>query len=151
MVKAPLMRRAGMPGVPDADFIDDMLRRFGRIGMRPSLGTEVLAWAPAIELTEVDDEFVVTAELPGIGLEDVNVKLENNVLTLWGTKTGMKEEKDGRCYVSERHYGEFQRSFTLPTSVDAERILATMKDGVLMVRLPKTKAAQGRKIEIRNG
>lgn len=150
MVQLPITRRAPL-ALPEADLFDDLFRRFGRFPLMSQFQTDIMPWMPAIEVTEMDNEFVVTAELPGIAMADVDVKLENNVLTLWGKKLETKEEKEARCYVSERHYGEFQRSFTLPASVDADSIRAIMKEGVLTVHLPKTKASLGKKIQIRNG
>lgn len=111
-------------------------------------GESVTAWKPDVDLTETDEEFCLTAEFPGMSADDIDVEVEENDLVLRGEK-GMEKEEEGEDYhVTERSYGEFYRRFSLPSSVDAEKISAEMKDGVLTVRLPKTEQKAGRKIEI---
>ncbi len=110
--------------------------------------TQFMDWGPAVELTEENGAYRLTAELPGIRREDIDITLEDNVLTLKGKKQEEKEEKDKQYHISERRYGEFQRSFLLPRSVATDEIRAEMKDGVLTVVLPKLQEAVGRKIEI---
>lgn len=110
------------------------------------------AWLPAVNVEETRDEVVLTAEMPGMRRDDVNIELENNVLTLSGRKEQVREDtgdEERRYHLWERRWGSFQRSFTLPRSVDAEGISATFQDGVLTVRMPKVPEAKGRKIEIK--
>lgn len=98
--------------------------------------------APAIDLAEKEKEFEITAELPGIDEKNVEIKVSNNTLTIKGEKTEEKEEKEKDYHLSERRYGAFQRSFTLPDGVDADKIEASFGKGVLTVKLPKTAEAQ---------
>jgi HSP20 family protein len=102
-----------------------------------------ISWgkAPAVDVVEKDKAYEITAELPGIDEKDVDVKFSDGVLSIKGEKTEEKEEKDKDRYVSERHYGSFQRAFRLPDGVDADKIAATFKNGVLTVTLPKTAEA----------
>jgi HSP20 family protein len=107
-------------------------------------------WFPAVNVEETADELVLTAELPGMSHEDIELEVENNVLTISGEKRNEREETEERRYhLWERTYGSFQRSFTLPRTVDADSIEARFKDGVLHVHLPKMDEAKGRKISIR--
>jgi len=100
------------------------------------------ATTPAVDIAESDKAYEVTAELPGMDEKDIEVKLVNGGLTIKGEKTEEKEEKKKDYYVHERHFGSFERSFRLPEGVDADKIEATFKKGVLTVTLPKTAEAQ---------
>lgn len=114
-------------------------------------GESALAgWMPATDVTERDDELVLTAELPGMTKEHVHVAVESGVLMIKGEKTEEKEEEEQAYRLWERHYGSFQRAFTLPPSVDAAGIKATMRNGLLTVRMPKSAnaRAKGRKVDI---
>ncbi len=108
------------------------------------------AWIPAVNVEEAADELLLTAELPGMREEDINVDIENNILTIRGEKREAHEEVDeGRKYhVWERRYGSFHRSFKLPKSVQADEIRADFESGVLTVRLPKAPEAKSRAIAI---
>jgi HSP20 family protein len=106
-------------------------------------------WWPAVELIEANGEFVLTAEIPGMTKEDVDISVEDNVLTLKGEKKFEREEERERMHIRERRYGAFERSFTLPRNVEAGKIRAEYKDGVVEVHMPKAPEAQGRKIEIK--
>jgi HSP20 family protein len=106
-------------------------------------------WWPAVELVEANGEFVLTAEIPGMTKEDVDISVEDNVLTLKGEKKFEREEERERMHIRERRYGAFERSFTLPRNVEAGKIRAEYKDGVVEVHMPKAPEAQGRKIEIK--
>jgi len=98
--------------------------------------------APAVDVAETDKGYEVTAELPGMDEKNIEVKFSDGVLTIKGEKQEEKEEKKKDYYVSERSYGSFQRSFRVPEGVDAEKIEANFKKGVLTVSLPKTAEAQ---------
>ncbi len=106
---------------------------------------------PAFDLVEKNQEYEITAELPGIDEKNVEIKVSNNLLTIRGEKAESKEEKEKDYYLSERRFGSFQRSFQLPDGVDGDRIEATFAKGVLTVRLPKTAQAQSaeRKISVK--
>ncbi len=98
--------------------------------------------APAVDVAEKDKEYEITAELPGMDQSNVEVKLSNGVLTIKGEKKEEKEEKKKDYYMSERRYGSFQRTFQVPDGVDADKVEASFKNGVLTVMLPKTPEAQ---------
>ena len=102
-------------------------------------------------MAETDKAYEVTAELPGMDESNIEVKLADDVLTIKGEKKEEKEEKKKDYYVSERRFGSFQRSFTVPAGVDASKIEANFKNGVLIVTLPKNAQAQKseKKIEIK--
>jgi HSP20 family protein len=106
------------------------------------------AWAPSCDIYEEGDSIVVKAELPGVEKSDIDVQVENNVLTLRGERKREKEVKSENLYRTERFYGAFSRSFTLPVTVDTEKIQAEYKDGVLQVTLPKVDAAKPRRINV---
>ena len=106
---------------------------------------------PAIDMTETDDNVIVKAELAGVKLEDLDITVEANTLTIRGE---MKEEREGqeegkRIY-QERRYGAFSRSFTLPTAIEAEEANADYEDGILTLTLPKAETAKRKSIEIKS-
>lgn len=103
---------------------------------------------PAVDIADTDKAYEITAELPGMDEKNVEVKFANGVLTIKGEKKEEKEEKKRDYHLSERRYGAFQRSFTVPDGIDAEKIDATFKDGVLTVSLPKTAEAQKKEKQI---
>jgi len=111
-----------------------------------SVGT----WLPAVEVSETNEAMVLTAELPGIEEKALKITIDNNVLTIEGEKE--QERTDApparSYYLSERFYGAFQRSFTLPRTVDMEHVKAAFKKGVLTVTLPKLPQAKGKVIDI---
>lgn len=119
----------------------------GRFGLQAT--TE---WSPRCDVTERENEWVVHAELPGVEAKDMDVRVANGVLTIRGEKRSERtEEEKGRRY-SERFFGSFERSLAVPENVDVDRIEASLKDGVLEVRLPKrapSAADEGKRIEIR--
>jgi len=107
------------------------------------------AWAPPCDIFETDKELVMKFELPEVKKEDVEVKLEQNVLTLHGERK-FEEKTDRENYHRvERHYGEFMRSFTVPLYVDAAKINAEFKDGVLTITLPKNEEARPKQINVK--
>jgi HSP20 family protein len=109
------------------------------------------AWAPAVDIFERDGNIVLKAELPGVDPKDVQVHLENNVLTLRGERKFDQEVKKESYHRVERSYGAFSRSFHLPTTVDVNNIKADYKDGVLNVALPKREEAKAKQITINVG
>lgn len=108
-------------------------------------------WVPVVDVRETKDELILQAELPGLTSNDVDVSVENGVLALTGEKRHeVQEGKEGSEYhLIERRYGRFERRFTLPRSVDAEKVRAEFSHGVLQVTLPKVEAAKPRKIEVK--
>jgi HSP20 family protein len=103
-----------------------------------------LTWphVPAVDVVEKDKAYEVTAELPGLDEKNVEVKVANGTLTIKGEKSEEKEEKRKDYYLSERRFGSFERRFQIPQGVDASKIEANFKKGVLTVTLPKTQEAQ---------
>ena len=112
-------------------------------------GSLVGQWVPSVDVTEDKDAVQIMAELPGVKPEDVKISLENNVLTIRGEKRQVAEENAERVHRYERYYGVFERSFTVPTTVDADHIKAGYDLGVLTVRLPKAERAKPRQIEVK--
>jgi HSP20 family protein len=98
--------------------------------------------APAVDIVDTDKAYEITAELPGMDESTIDVKFSDGTLTIKGEKRDEKEEKKKGYYLSERRYGAFQRSFGVPDGVDADKIEANFKNGVLTVMLPKTPQAQ---------
>jgi HSP20 family protein len=110
-----------------------------------------LSWrgAPAVDITETDKAYEITAELPGIDEKNVEVKLANGGLTIKGEKQEEKEEKEKDYYLQERHFGSFERYFRVPEGVDTNKIEATFNKGVLTVTLPKSQEAQKAETKIK--
>jgi HSP20 family protein len=106
------------------------------------------AWAPAVDIYEQNGNIVLKAELPGIDPKDVDVRVENNILTLRGERKLEKEVKRESYHRVERSYGTFTRSFTLPSAIDTEKIKAEYKDGVLQMTLPAKEEARPKQISI---
>ena len=159
--KAPPARTA----LPDVwqSFRGEMDRLFDRFGF-PSLRRVFdiePSWrsassfgfsAPAIDMSEDERAYKVSAELPGIDAKDIDVSVSGDTLVLKGEKRQEKEEKDTNYHFSERSYGSFQRSFQLPSSVDRDKVAADFSKGVLTITLPKTAEAQKpvKKIAVRS-
>ena len=109
----------------------------------------VRGWVPAVDIYETNaHEFVIKAELPEMKREDINVTFENNTLTLTGERKASFEDDNGTYHRSERAAGKFSRSFTLPATVDGNRISASYKDGVLTVRVPQREEAKPKQIDV---
>ena len=108
-----------------------------------------MAWAPALEMYEKDNNFVVKAELPGVKKDDVDVSIAGDALTIKGQKKASKEIKDEDYYRCESQYGSFSRTITLPAAVDAKKIEASYENGVLEIHVPKAKQAVPTKVEIK--
>ena len=109
----------------------------------------VTEWAPSVDITEDEKEYLVKADLPEVKKEDVKVTVENDVLTITGERKFEKEEKEKKYHRIERAYGHFLRSFSLPDFVDGSKVSADFKDGVLKVHLPKTEKAKPKAVEVK--
>jgi HSP20 family protein len=105
-------------------------------------------WTPAVDIYETDSSVVVKAELPGVQKEAVGVEVKDGVLSLRGERKYEKEVKEENFHRIERSYGTFHRAFSLPTTVDQDKISAVMRDGVLEVTLPKKEAAKPKQISV---
>ena len=132
--------------------LDSLTNRLGEMFGDASASSPTGSWMPAVNVDETANELRLTAELPGMSTDDIELELENNVLTLRGEKADTRETGDDtrRYHVWERRYGSFQRSFTLPRTVKADEIDAEFVDGVLHVRLPKVAEAKSRRIAVRS-
>jgi HSP20 family protein len=130
-------------------FQHEMNRMFDQF-FRAGNGEEakVSTWRPSVDVYETDDALVIKAELPGVSKDDVSIDVHQNTLTLRGERKHEAEVKDEHYHRVERSYGSFQRSFTLPATVDAEKAEASFKDGVLELRLPRLESAKPRQIAI---
>ena len=106
-------------------------------------------WMPLVDITEDEQEYLITAELPEVKKDDVKVTLENGVLTITGERKFEQEEKDKRYHRVERSYGSFARSFTLPSDGDPQKVNAEFKEGVLKVHVTKSEAARPKQIEVK--
>ena len=134
------------------EFGDDFWRRpFRSLAGLEKAWAQKLAASPAIDVAETDKAYEITAELPGIDQKNIEVNVANGGITIKGEKKEETEEKKKDYYVSERRYGSFERYFSLPEGVDADKIEATFKNGVLKVTLPKTAEAQkpAKRIEVK--
>ncbi len=109
------------------------------------------AWNPSVDIFENKDQIVLEAELPGLSPEDVNISIENNVLTIHGERRFEKKDDGENFHRVERSYGSFTRSFTLPPTVSSENVAANFDNGVLRLELAKREEAKPRRIEIKAG
>jgi len=116
----------------------------------PRAGTAAAAtdWAPAVDIREEEDRYLLVADLPGVDRKDVDITVEDKILTFKGERTTEKEESNEGYQRRERVYGEFLRQFTLPDTADTENIQATVNAGVLEIAIPKQQKLQPKKITV---
>lgn len=138
-------RRSFLSLIPELDLFD---RFFNDLPL-PSLFSEGKVLSPAFDISETEKEYVITGEIPGIDVKELDVTLLDGILTVKGEKKQEKEEKDEDYHQVERHYGSFERSFRIPEKVKADELEATYKDGILKIFLPKSEASEVKKIEIK--
>jgi HSP20 family protein len=129
---------------PFAD-VDSLFNRMMPAGLVnwPRFGLEGgkrLEWAPSSDISETEKEYLIRAELPAVKKEDVQVTLDNGMITIKGERKQQKEDKNEKYHRTESFYGSFERSFSLPENVNADAIHCESKDGILTVRIPKTEA-----------
>jgi HSP20 family protein len=129
--------------------INRLFDSFFRSGMQSEEAVATSYFAPAVDIAEQENEYVVKMELPGVAKEDVKISLESNILTIKGEKKQEKEEKNKNFHRAERSYGSFQRSFTLPSTVKNDKIDATFNSGILSITLPKSEEAKPKQIEVK--
>jgi HSP20 family protein len=123
---------------------DDTIRSAGTVDEELATGT----WSPAVDIHETDDSFVLSADLPGLKKDDIQINVEDNALTIKGEKKFEEKVPRDKYIRVERSYGTFVRSFSLPQNVDSTKIKATFKDGVLDLTLPKREEARPKKIAV---
>jgi HSP20 family protein len=134
--------------------LEEFQNRLGSFFRRSPLhqkGDEMSAteWSPLVDILEDDKEFLIKADLPEVRREDVHVTVENNVLSIRGERKLESEERGKRYHRSERNYGVFSRSFSLPELADPSRIHAEFKDGLLKVHLPKSDRPRTKEVEVK--
>jgi HSP20 family protein len=105
-------------------------------------------WSPAVDILETEDNLVLKADLPDVKIEDIDIRVENNTLTLRGQRKFEKDDKIKGWHRIERSYGEFTRTFQVPSSVDTEKVAADYKNGVLTISLPKKEASKPRQVKV---
>jgi HSP20 family protein len=115
---------------------------------RAEEGIAASTWTPAVDIYETPDTVEMKAELPGLSRDDIEIQIRDNTLTLRGERRFAKEAQEENYLRIERAYGAFQRSFTLPATVQQEKIRAVFRDGVLELTLPKAEEAKPKKIAI---
>ena len=126
--------------------MDDIFDRF--FGCSSGDGSETVVWAPQTDLVETDDTYRIHRDVPGMSKEDISINLQNNTLTVSGTRSSERRD-GGEEYVRvERAMGNFHRTFTLPETVDADNIEATYDNGVLNIHVPKTEGSTRKQIKI---
>lgn len=129
--------------------VDDIFSRFFDTGQSRDLAES--AFVPAVDVKETEAAFEVSAEVPGLKPEEIKVEYNDGVLSLSGEKREELEEDKGNYHVVERRYGSFSRSVRLPKEVDVEQLMASHKDGVLVVTLPKAAKSASKTIEVKAG
>ena len=136
--------------------LEEVSDRLNRMFARPSsprtTGKETMIvadWTPSVDISETEGEYQIKAEIPDVKKEDVKVTLEDGVLTIQGERKQEKEEKGKKYHRIERSYGSFVRTFSLPDVIDAEKVKAEFKEGVLNLHLPKSEKAKPKAIEVK--
>lgn len=141
-------REPGLFPFRDWDLLEDQMERLMRRLPLAEPSEEPFVWAPRVDFVEENGAFVLTAELPGIDPKDVDIEVEGNTLMVRGEKKIEREHEDERVRLSERTYGSFERSFTLPSSADPDKVDADFRNGVLRIHIQKRPEARGRKIQV---
>jgi HSP20 family protein len=134
--------------------LDEIQQRLNRLSFErtPKAGDASFAdFSPAVDIEETDTEFIVKADLPDVKKEEIKIRVQEGVLTIDGERRQQKEEKGRRFHKIEREYGRFVRRFALPIEIDADKVRAEFRDGVLTVALPKAPAVTPKTIEIKVG
>ncbi len=131
--------------------LEALQQRLSDIFGDTSLATsqETGQWAPVVDIREVEDALLIQAELPGIDKKDISLEVKDGVLTISGERRYEKEVDEENVHRVERVYGKFSRSFSLPRNINADKVEATMENGVLNIRLPKHESAKPKAITIK--
>jgi HSP20 family protein len=131
--------------------LDEIQQRLNRLFLERTVKTGEANFAdfmPAVDIEETDADFLVKADLPDVKKDEIKIRVQDGVLAIEGERKQQKEEKGKRFHKIEREYGRFVRRFALPTEVDADKVRAEFKDGVLSVVLPKAPAAKPKLIDV---
>ena len=141
----PILIRHGLLGPANRDF-----GRFLEDFHLPPLFSEEREFTLAFDVSETEKELIVKAEVPGTDKKDIDISLSDGVLTIKEEKRQQREDKNEHYYTAERRYGAFSRTMPLPVEVDANKVDATDKEGVLKIILPKSETAKAKKIEVKS-
>jgi HSP20 family protein len=131
-----------------ANFFDSILNDFQSLPV-PSFQKIRGELSPRIDISETDSAYHIDTDLPGINQKDIDIKLDNNILTIKGKNEEQSETKDRNYYIKERYYGSFQRSISLPSNMNVDNIDARFENGVLHIKIPKKEKENTRKIKIK--
>lgn len=131
------------------DEMDQFFENWGRIS--PAQVYDERRFDPACDVSETDEHYLMSVDLPGMKKENIKIEISDNVLTVSGERKRENSEKQKRVQRFEKHYGSFRRSFSLPLSIESDKVEARYEDGVLELYLPKTQAAKPRQVEIQSG
>lgn len=134
------------------DVSDRLNRMFARPAPSGAHGKETMIvadWTPSVDIQETEGEYLIKAEIPDVKKEDVKVTVEEGVLTIQGQRRQEKEDKGTKYHRIERSYGSFARTFSLPDVIEADKVKAEFKDGVLNLHLPKSEKAKPKAIEVK--
>jgi HSP20 family protein len=147
-----IMKLTRLQTWPTLGRLTDLREEIDRFFESPvSRATDLLRWAPAFDVYEEKENYVVKAELPGLKKEDINVSLHDGNLIISGERKSETPGEGTEVHRAERYFGRFQRSVTLPATVNAAQVKAEYKDGILTVTLPKSEEAKPRQIEVKVG
>jgi HSP20 family protein len=148
----PSLRSVFQPTTNDRrgidNFFDDFFYDLERRVPYFSSPSKELSFYPQLDIFETNSEYNVTLDLPGISKKDIDLKVDNNILTIKGKKEFNKEHKDNNFYTCERFYGDFHRSVNLPSDADTDKINTNFKDGVLQITVAKSSNSHVKSIEI---
>jgi HSP20 family protein len=140
------------------DAQDEMLRLnrlraqgLAQFGQYYGGGTAKAAWAPALDITERKDAYLVMVELPGVGIDDLEITFQDGLMTIQGERHDVHDSSEEKVHRVERRYGRFLRSITLPSHVMTDAIEATAQDGVLRILVPKAPEVHAKRIQVRAG
>lgn len=129
--------------------LNQMFNRYSHYAENTQTKEKTANWSPLVDIYEAENKFLVRAELPGVDKEEVTVSVDENVLTIKGKKSFNEASEGEQWKRVETRHGEFSRSFTLPEDIDADKISATYKDGVLELAIPKTEAVKPKMIDVK--
>ena len=140
------------------DAQDELLRmnrlraqRLAELGLQYYQATSTQAWAPAVDISERKDAYLVTVELPGVGVDELDITFEGGLLTIQGERRFAHDSSEEKVHRVERRYGAFRRSITLPSHVVADAIEASAQDGVLQILVPKAEEVHPKRIQVHAG
>jgi len=126
-------------------------QRFGHLGQSYYGGATKAAWMPPVDISERKDAYLVAVDLPGVGIDDLEITFQDGMLTIQGERRDTRDSSEEKAHRVERRYGQFLRSITLPGHVMADAIEASAQDGVLQILVPKAAEMHAKRIEVRAG